>query len=169
MRSRPSPLVNMSAITSPEARWSCWMPPAIARTSARRRRSSQRFRPLSEAPQENFEDLFDSAPCGYLSLFADGRIARANRRIAQWLGYAPSDLIGRRLQNVLSVPGRIFYETNISPLLHMQGFVDEVAMDFLTAARVKVPCLVNAAERRDADGDLLFTRLTVFQAAERRR
>jgi sigma-B regulation protein RsbU (phosphoserine phosphatase) len=124
---------------------------------------------LSEAPLEDFQDLYDSAPCGYLSLSADGRIALANQRIAQWLGYAPSDLIGRLVQDVLSVPGRIFYETNISPLLHMQGFVDEVAMDFLTAGRAKVPCLVNAAERRDAEGRLVFTRLAIFQAAERRR
>jgi len=42
-------------------------------------------------------------------------------------------------------------------------------MDFLTAGRAKVPCLVNAAERRDADGRLVFTRLAIFQAAERRR
>jgi sigma-B regulation protein RsbU (phosphoserine phosphatase) len=124
---------------------------------------------LSEAPHEDFEDLYDNAPCGYLSVSADGCIALANQRIARWLGHATADLIGRRLPNVLSVPSRIFYETNISPLLRMQGFVDEVAMDFLTADRAKVPCLVNAAERRDPDGGLLFTRLTIFQAAERRR
>ncbi|MDO6414903.1 PAS domain-containing sensor histidine kinase [Sphingomonas sp. BIUV-7] len=120
-------------------------------------------------PIEDFEDLYDSAPCGYLSLTDDGRIFLANRRISQWLGIAQAELIGRRIQDILSVPGRIFYETNISPLLRMQGFVDEVAMDFLTADRIKVPCLVNASERRDSEGRLQFTRLAIFQAAERRR
>ena len=103
--------------------------------------------PLSETPHEDFEDLFDNAPCGYLSICADGRIALANQRIAQWLGYAKTDLTARRIQDVLGVPSRIFYETNISPLLRMQGFVDEVAMDFLTIDRAKVP--VSSMPRSD--------------------
>jgi sigma-B regulation protein RsbU (phosphoserine phosphatase) len=127
-------------------------------------------RPPDEAQAgEDFEHLFDCAPCGYLSISADGRIFLANQRIALWIGRAQADLVGLRLQALLSVPSRIFYETNISPLLHMQGFVDEVAMDFLTAAGAKLPCLVNASERRDESGRLLFTRLTIFRAAERRR
>ncbi|WCT72227.1 PAS domain-containing sensor histidine kinase [Sphingomonas naphthae] len=121
------------------------------------------------APLEDFEDLFDTAPCGYLSLSADGVIGHANQRIADWIGSTRADLVGCRLQEIMSVPSRIFFETNVAPLLRLQGFVDEVAMDLIGRARTKVPCLVNAAERRDAAGGLLFTRLTVFRATERRR
>jgi sigma-B regulation protein RsbU (phosphoserine phosphatase) len=131
---------------------------------------------LSELPQrkagagiEDFDDLFDSAPCGYLSVSSDGRILLANRRIAAWTGYAQGDLVGRKIQDLLSVAARIFYETNVSPLLRMQGFVDEVAIDFATRDREKLQTLVNAAERRDDDGNLLFTRFAIFRAAERRR
>jgi sigma-B regulation protein RsbU (phosphoserine phosphatase) len=123
-------------------------------------------RPLTT---DDFEDLYDSAPCGYLSLTADSRIAHANLRVASWTGHAHADLIGKRIHELLSVPSRIFFETNISPLLRMQGFVDEVAMDFLAHDRTRIPCLVNAAERRDATGDVLFTRLTIFRATARRR
>lgn len=128
--------------------------------------------PIQDAPvkpTEDFEDLYDSAPCGYLSLSADGRIAHANQRIADWTGYAKADLIGRRFHDLLNAPGRIFYETNVSPLLRMQGSIDEVAMDFMASDRSKVPGLVNAAERRNDAGELLFTRFTVFRAIERRR
>jgi sigma-B regulation protein RsbU (phosphoserine phosphatase) len=135
-----------------------------------------RYAPLSEPAKhlsvvqtEDFEDLYDTAPCGYLSLAADGRIALANERIARWTGFAKSELTGKRIHDLLSVPSRIFYETNVSPLLRMQGFVDEVAMNFVTRDGVKLQCLVNAAERRDETGDLLFTRLTIFNATERRR
>ncbi|WP_216599891.1 PAS domain-containing sensor histidine kinase [Sphingomonas sp. AP4-R1] len=121
------------------------------------------------APQEDFKDLYDTAPCGYLSVAADGTIALANQRISSWTGYDHGALIGRRLQDVISVPARIFYETNVSPLLRLQGFIDEVAMDFRARDGSKVQCLVNAAERRDAAGDLIFTRLTIFRAIERRR
>jgi sigma-B regulation protein RsbU (phosphoserine phosphatase) len=118
---------------------------------------------------DDFEDLFENAPCGYLSLAPDGRVVRSNRRIAEWIGDAPDALAGRRIQDLLGVSGRIFWETNVSPLLRMQGFVDEVAMTFRTANGTSLPSLVNAAERRDSDGNLLFTRLTIFNAAERRR
>ena len=130
---------------------------------------SDRGEPASIALREEFQNLFDTAPCGYLSLSTDGRIAYANQRIATWTGYTTTDLIGRRLQEIMTVPSRIFYETNVSPLLKMQGFIDEVAMDLLGHDRTKVQCLVNAAERRDDAGNLLFTRLAVFRATERRR
>lgn len=118
---------------------------------------------------EDFEDLYDTAPCGYLSLAADGRIALANERIASWTGFAKSELTDKRIHDLLSVPAHIFYETHVSPLLRMQGFVDEVAMTFVTREGVKLQCLVNAAERRSETGGLLFTRLTIFNATERRR
>ena len=63
----------------------------------------------------------------------------------------------------------MFYETHFSPLLRMQGYFNEVALDVLTASGKTLPMLVNAKERRDADGNLVFTRVTLFAAAERRR
>jgi sigma-B regulation protein RsbU (phosphoserine phosphatase) len=51
----------------------------------------------------------------------------------------------------------------------MQGFFNEVALDLVTAEGKKLAVLANALERRDTKGNLLFTRLTIFPAAERRR
>jgi sigma-B regulation protein RsbU (phosphoserine phosphatase) len=65
--------------------------------------------------------------------------------------------------------GRIYYETHIAPLLRMQGFFSEFALDFETAAGERVPVIANAAERRDADGTLLFTALVFIKATDRRR
>ncbi|MBN8813882.1 MAG: PAS domain S-box protein [Sphingomonas sp.] len=120
-------------------------------------------------PLEDFRDIFYEAPCGYLLLGADNRIRAANRRIAEWIGHAAEDLFGRPLSDVLTVPTRIFYETNVSPLLRLQGFVDEVAMDFRAGDGGKVQCLVNVTERRDAAGDLRNVRLAIFRAAARRQ
>ena len=71
-------------------------------------------------------------PCGYLSMRSDGTIFLANVTIATWLGCAVPDLIGRRLQEFLSVGTRIFYETHTAPLLHVQGSFAEVALDLKT-------------------------------------
>ena len=92
-----------------------------------------------------------------------------NATFCRWLGYTSQELTGKRLHDLLNIAGRIFYETHFAPLLRMQGFFDEVALDLVTHQGKRLPVLVNAAEKRDADGQHLFTRLTVFNATDRRR
>ena len=119
--------------------------------------------------EEDLEDLYENAPCGYLSLRPDGRIAKANQTFCRWTGYAPNELIGRRLHDLLNVAGRIFYETHFAPLLRMQGFFNEVALNLVKKDGESFPVLVNAAERTDTDRRPQFIRLTVFNATDRRR
>ena len=40
---------------------------------------------LAELLEDSTEDLFENAPCGYLSTFPDGRIARVNATLLAWL------------------------------------------------------------------------------------
>lgn len=79
------------------------------------------------------------------------------------------ELLGKRFYDLLNVPGKIFYETHFAPLLHMQGYFNEVALDLVGPDGRKLPVLANAAERRSSDGGVQFTRITLFQAADRRR
>ena len=123
----------------------------------------------TQASDSDFEDLYENAPCGYLSLRPDGRIDRANRTLAGWTGYAPGDFLGMRLSDLLNMAGRIFFETHVAPLLRMQGFFDEFALDLLTKDGTRLPAIANARERRDDAGSLLFTRLTILRAVDRRR
>ena len=140
-------------------------------------KSSRRSGPLSEqnsesrdeVSAEDLEDLYESAPCGYFSLSRDGLIVKVNQTFCDWTGFSKDQLLGRRLRDLLNVGGRIFYETHFAPLLRMQGFFNEVALDVMTASGAKLPVLANARERRTPDGDVLFTRVTIFLAAERRR
>lgn len=76
---------------------------------------------LSAIQAEDLVDLYENAPCGYLSMAPDGRIFKANATLARWLGFPADALIGKRLRDLLTVPGRIFYETNFAPLLRLQG------------------------------------------------
>jgi phosphoserine phosphatase RsbU/P len=118
---------------------------------------------------EDLEDLYENAPCGYLSLRPDGRIAKVNRTLCAWIGRTPEYVLGKRLRDLINVAGSIFYETHFAPLLRMQGFFDEVALDLVKSDGTVVPVLANAAEKRDNAGNLLFTRLTIIRATERRR
>jgi sigma-B regulation protein RsbU (phosphoserine phosphatase) len=118
---------------------------------------------------EELEDLYENAPCGYLSLEPTGRIFKVNRTLAAWTGYAPEQLIGRRLHDLLNISGQIFYETHIAPLLRMQGFFNEVALDLITDKGERLPVIANASERRGTDGTAISTRITFLKAIDRRR
>ncbi len=124
---------------------------------------------LSEpTPTEDFADLYETAPCGYVSLSPDGRIVNMNATLADWLGRDRDQLIGNPIHDILGFGGRIAFETHLAPLLRMQGHVHEIALDLLMADGTKIPTIANAAERRDSSGEHLFTRLTLFKAVDRR-
>ena len=116
----------------------------------------------------DFEDLFETAPCGYIAADRDGRIVRANRTFADWIGVPAETLAGRRFADLLPIVGKIFYETHFAPMLHIQGSFNEVALDLVTADGRKLPVIANAAAQRDATGRPTAIRFTLFISAERR-
>ena len=79
--------------------------------------------------QEDFENFFESALCGFITADANGIIVRANKKFAGWIGYSTNELKGKRFSELLAVGGKIYYETHLWPLLRMQGFFDEVVLE----------------------------------------
>ncbi|MDX6748582.1 ATP-binding protein [Geminicoccaceae bacterium 1502E] len=120
-------------------------------------------------PEESAEELYENAPCGYLSTLPDGTIVRANATFLSWTGHGRGEVLQRTFQEFLTVPGKIYYETHYAPLLAMQGFVREIAFDLVRKDGSRLPVLVNTAQRRDADGRHLLSRTTLFDATERHR
>jgi sigma-B regulation protein RsbU (phosphoserine phosphatase) len=118
---------------------------------------------------DDFEDMFENSPCGYITLETNGRIERVNKTLLGWIGRTAEEMIGKRFSDFLNMAGRIFYETHIAPLLRMQGFFNEFAIDMVTAAGEPMQMICNAVEGRDAAGKPLFTRLALLKATDRRR
>lgn len=118
---------------------------------------------------EDLVDLFENAPCGYISAGSDGQITRANLTVATWLGRDRNEIVGRCFQDFLNIAGKIYYETHFAPLMRMQGFFNEVALDLVRADGTTLPVLVNAVERRDENLSPRFVRITIFNALDRRR
>lgn len=119
---------------------------------------------------ESVEELYDHAPCGYVTSGADGIIARVNHTLLGWIGSARDQLIGsRRFQDLLSTPGRMYFETHLGPLLRMQGFFNEVALELACRDRPPLSVLVSAVEKRDSAGEPILVRFMIFNAVERRQ
>lgn len=92
---------------------------------------------------------------------------RVNQTLASWLDQAPDTIEGQRFSGLLNIAGKIYYETHFAPLLRMQGFFHEVALDMARKDRDPLPVLVNAAERAAPDGSRRIL-ITVFNATDRR-
>jgi sigma-B regulation protein RsbU (phosphoserine phosphatase) len=123
-----------------------------------------------EVLDDSAEELFEDAPCGYVTTDLSGTIVRVNRTFEAWTGLGREQLLGqRRFQDLLGPGGRIYYETHYAPLLRMQGWVREIAVDVVRADGTRLPALVNSVVRTDASGAPRAIRTTVFDATDRRR
>ncbi|HEX2048022.1 MAG TPA: SpoIIE family protein phosphatase [Acidimicrobiales bacterium] len=114
--------------------------------------------------EDSPEDLYENAPCGYLSSRRDGTIVKVNQTFLTWTGYRHDELVGqRRFQELLTVGGRIYYETHYGPLLQMQGEARQIAVDIVCADGRRLAALVNSVLSQEG-----LIRTAVFDATDRR-
>ncbi|MFI1505569.1 PP2C family protein-serine/threonine phosphatase [Streptomyces sp. NPDC020597] len=119
--------------------------------------------------EDSAEELYESAPCGYLSTLMDGTIAKINATLLGWLGLERRAVVGRmRFADLLTVGGRLYHETHFAPLLQMKGEVSGIALEIRKAAGGRLPVLVSSVVKHGSEGESLLIRTTVFDASHRR-
>lgn len=117
---------------------------------------------------KDFEDFFETSLCGFVITDGEGKIVSVNRRTAEWLNSTPDQFLGKRFSDLLAVGGRIYFETHLWPLLRMQGYFDEVAVELANSGNGKMPIYINGYERKGDNNQPLFMRFTLFKASDRR-
>ncbi|MGW4601152.1 PP2C family protein-serine/threonine phosphatase [Streptomyces sp. NPDC004457] len=119
--------------------------------------------------EDSTEELYESAPCGYLSTLMDGTVVKVNDTLLGWLGLSREEVVHRRrFADLLTVGGKLYHETHYAPLLRMQGHVGGIALEMKAADGSRLPVLITSAVKRGADGRPLLIRTTVFDATDRR-
>ncbi|MDF5759161.1 SpoIIE family protein phosphatase [Spongiactinospora sp. TRM90649] len=119
--------------------------------------------------EDSADDLYENAPCGYLSTLPDGTIVKINGTLLDWLGRRREDVVGRlRFTDLLTVGGRLYHETHYAPLLHMQGRVGEIALELATAGGGRLPVLVASVVKHSAEGTPALIRTMISDARARR-
>jgi sigma-B regulation protein RsbU (phosphoserine phosphatase) len=112
--------------------------------------------------------LYEDAPCGLLVTSRDGTIRRVNGTFCRWIGHEAGALVGRRrLQELLTMGGRIFHQTHWVPLLQMQGSIAEVKLDVVHQQGHTIPMMLNALRR--GSGESAWHEVSVFVAEDRHR
>ena len=175
---------------SPTARW-CVLDgdrplPEPQRARGDRRRDPRRScevltgvtgaRPAQEAfhaalLEDDPEQLYERAPCGYLSTTPDGIDRQGQRDLPDaGPGYRREDLVGRRTFAEL-LTRRAAGSTTRRTTRRCCGCrarSGEVALDIVRADGGRLPVLVNAVLERDAGRRPRLVRIAVFDATERR-
>lgn len=104
----------------------------------------------TDPPSPEALALLDAAACGLMQTTDDGTFTRVNRRFSSWIGRDADALVGRRrLQDLLTMGGRIFHQTHWAPLLRMQGSISEVKLEVLHSDGTTIPMVLNAIRHEE--------------------
>ncbi|MFE2508305.1 PP2C family protein-serine/threonine phosphatase [Streptomyces naganishii] len=119
--------------------------------------------------EDSAEELYEFAPCGYLSTLMDGTIAKINHTLLDWLGLERDAVVGRlRFTDLLTVGGKLYHETHFAPLLRMRGEINGIALEVKQADGGRIPVLVSSVVKHGSTGEPLLIRTTLFDARDRR-
>lgn len=122
-----------------------------------------------EVELEALRDLFENAPCGLISMARDGQIRAVNEAFLELTGYTRADVVAQiQFPDLLAAGGRTFYETHIAPVLAVQRFVRELAIEVVRADGTRLPMLLSAVVRPSADGCSEVVQMVLLDATERR-
>lgn len=125
---------------------------------------------MTGAPREPaaFPATFaDLAPCGLLVLDPGGTVLHVNATLLGWVG-RDRDAVEHRVRfaDLLSVGGRIYYETHVAPLLMGRGRAEGIAAELRAAGGRRRPVLITAVT--DVDDPAGEVRVVVYDAGPRR-
>lgn len=117
---------------------------------------------------EALAELLEDAPCGIVATDPDGHILYLNGTLARWLGI---DLAGDggadRFPQLFTLPGRLFYETHIAPMMRLQGHIREISCMLDVRGGPPLPVLLSGVVRYGEDGAPSRFDYTIFDARER--
>jgi PAS domain S-box-containing protein len=120
----------------------------------------------AEVMAEKLDDLLDNAPCGFVSFGDDGTIHSINSTLLRRLGYIRAEVLGRRIESLLGVGSKIFYQTHFFPLLKLHEHAEEIFLLLRTKDGEDVGMLCNAVRRERSDATMIDC---VFMEVKERR
>lgn len=119
---------------------------------------------------ESAQDLYENAPCGYVSFLTDGTIFNINATLLSWLNFSKKEILYlKRFPDLFKIGGQIFFETHFFPLIRMQGFIQEINFDIVRKDKSTFPGLINVNEIQAKGKNPLTYRATIFDISDRKR
>ncbi len=119
--------------------------------------------------QQEIQDLYDNAPCGYHSLDANGVFIHINQTELNWLGYSKEEVIGKmRLADLQESFSKEQFLQDFKNNLRGEG-VRNLEMNLRRKDGSLLPVLINGTMIRDEKGGFRHTRTTLTDFSEQRK
>ena len=126
--------------------------------------------PLAHWTAHNGSQPFERVPFGFLLTGSDRKILYANGLLCAWIGRSAEELVRQQsFQDLLSMGGKIYYETHHNGLESLQGFTRELSYTLVARDRSRIDVLVNTQRTHDAEGRHLYTEIFLFRFSERQK
>lgn len=119
--------------------------------------------------QQEVQDLYDHAPCGYHSLDANGVFIHINQTELNWLGYTREEVVGKmRLADLQESFSKEQFLQDFKDNLKGDG-VKNLEMNLRRKDGSLLPVLINGTMIRDENGHFKHTRTTLMDFSEQRK
>jgi PAS domain S-box-containing protein len=112
-------------------------------------------------------ELYDEAPCGYVSLAFDGTVLEANHTLLGMLGLARHELFGQDLRRFLAPGSRKTLDDCIDATMR-EGRVMDRELDFMFEDGSTMPMLLSMVAARGAGSAATSMRATLVDNSERK-
>ena len=127
---------------------------------------------LERASKEIY-DLYDNAPCAYLSVDKNHELVNINNTALSWLGYTREEVIGKlKVSDLIHLPDWSIYEPGFNDYIK-EGLVENVEVEMKRKDGSRFILLVSSTAIYDNDGNFLKGRtsgfdITIRKAAEQK-
>jgi sigma-B regulation protein RsbU (phosphoserine phosphatase) len=119
---------------------------------------------------ENLDDTYNNAPCGYFTSLPDGTIVKINDTFLNYIQFDRDQVINvKRFQDLLNIGGKMYYETHYTPLLLSQKHVKEINFEIIRIDNKRVPVLINTVSVENEEGEIILNRSIVFDITQRKQ
>jgi two-component system, cell cycle sensor histidine kinase and response regulator CckA len=114
---------------------------------------------------DEFQQLYDQAPCGYHSLDREGRFIRINQTELTMLGYDRAEIIGKKFSDLLAPKSLQIFISNF-PQFKARGWVKNLKFYMVCKNGQHLPVSLSSTAIKDTDGNFLMTRSVVLDISE---
>lgn len=113
--------------------------------------------------------LYNSAPCGYHSIDADGHIIAINDTELSWIGLSRDDVISKlSFAELLPPTDRGAFLASFASL-KSTGLIKDLELQIRRNDGTYFPVIMNALAAYNAEGHFTYCRATLFDATDRKR
>ncbi|ARS35693.1 PAS domain-containing protein [Pontibacter actiniarum] len=126
---------------------------------------------MEQEPKNDFIDfkfLYDTAPCGLLTIKMNGHIIYTNQTLLKWLGVSEEEIADKKMTDFLDKAGVMYYELFVQPILKMHQEVKEINLNIQTSNGA-FSCLFNgvAVDGKAGEGEIIHA--TIFKVEDRQK